>query len=107
MSGPSVSLVYRARPALPPSRDGVGALLTVLPGEDGLALVRKLVDPRVRLRSVRVNGAPGLFIEGEHVLLPPRRLAGNTLVWVRGGATYRLESELGRDAAVALARSVR
>ena len=104
--GPSVSLVYVARAGLPASRQGVGALLTVLPG-DALALVRKLVDPSVRLRPVRVNGARGLFVEGRHVLVPPRRLAGSTLVWTTGGATCRLETELGLDAVLALARSVR
>jgi hypothetical protein len=105
--GQSVSLVYLGRAGLPPSRQGIGALLTVLPGDDGLDLVRKLVDPSVRLRPLRVNGARGLFIEGRHVLVPPRRLAGNTLVWTTSGMTYRLETELGYDAALRLARSVR
>ena len=104
--GPSVSLVYVARAGPPPSRHGIGALLSVLPG-DALALVRKLVDPSVRLRPVRVDGARGLFVEGRHVLVPPRRLAGSTLVWTTGGATYRLETELALDAALRLARSVR
>ncbi len=104
--GPSVSLVYVARAGLPPSRHGIGALLSVLPG-DALALVRKLVDPSVQVRPVRVDGARGLFVEGRHVLVPPRRLAGSTLVWTTGGATYRLETELPLDAALRLARSVR
>jgi hypothetical protein len=104
--GRSVSLVYVGRAGLPPSSDGIGALLTVLPG-DGLALVRKVVDPSVRLQPLRVDGARGVFIEGRHVLVPPRRLAGNTLVWTTGATTYRLETELHRDAALRLARSVR
>jgi hypothetical protein len=104
--GASVSLVYVARGGLPASRQGIGALLTVLPG-DALALVRKVVDPSVRLRPVRVDGARGLFVEGRHVLVPPRRLAGSTLVWTTGGATYRLETELPLDGALRLAYSVR
>ena len=32
------------------------------------------------------------------------RLAANTLLWERDGVTYRLESALDRDAALALAR---
>jgi hypothetical protein len=55
-----------------------------------------------------VNGAIGVFIAGEpHVVIPPNRLAGNTLLWVRGDTTYRLETALGRRAALRLARSVR
>ena len=42
-----------------------------------------------------------------HLVAPPNRLAGNTLLWVRGDTTYRLETALGRDAALRLARSVR
>ena len=34
------------------------------------------------------------------------RLAGNTLIWTHGPFTYRLESALGRDEALALAESV-
>jgi hypothetical protein len=104
--GTSVSLVWPARPSLPPSADGIGALLTVLPG-DALPIVRKLIDPSVRVRDVRVGDAPGLFVEGRHVLVPPRRLAGNTLVWTAGAATYRLETELALDAALRIARTVR
>jgi hypothetical protein len=49
-----------------------------------------------------------VFLSGEpHVVTPPNRLAGNTLLWVRGDTTYRLETALGRDAALRLARSVR
>ena len=106
VGGRSVSLVYRAGPSLPPSVGGVGALLTVLPGEDGLILARKTLDPRARLRTTRVGAAAAVFVEGRHVLIPPRRLAGNTLIWVAGGATYRLETELGLAGALRLARSV-
>ena len=106
VSGEIVSLVYLARPGLPPSTGGIGALLTVLPG-DAFELVQKLVEPDVPVRRVRVDGAEGVFIEGRHVLIPPQRLAGNTLVWTTGDATYRLETELGGDAALRLARSVR
>jgi len=42
-----------------------------------------------------------------HLVVPPNRLAGNTLLWVRGETTYRLETALGRDGALRLARSVR
>jgi len=35
------------------------------------------------------------------------RLAADTLVWSAGGITYRFESALSRDAAVAVATSMR
>jgi hypothetical protein len=101
------SLVYLARPGLPAATNRVGALLTILPGGD-IALVKKLLGAGTNVEGVDVDGAFGVFLSGEpHVVTPPNRLAGNTLLWVRGGTTYRLETALGRDAALRLARSVR
>jgi len=104
----SASLVWRARPGLPAaSGSSVGALLTVLPGGD-VQLVKKLLGVGTSVTAVDVSGALGVFIAGEpHLVVPPSRLAGNTLLWVRGETTYRLETALGRDAALRLARSVR
>jgi hypothetical protein len=103
----SASLVWRPRPGLPAASSGVGALLTVLPGGD-VQLVKKLLGAGTSVTAVDVDGATGVFIAGEpHVVVPPNRLAGNTLIWVRGATTYRLESALGRVAALRLARSVR
>jgi len=57
---------------------------------------------------VDVDGGFGVFVSGDaHLVVPPNRLAGNTLLWVRGETTYRLETALGRDGALRLARSVR
>jgi hypothetical protein len=104
-----VSLVYAARPGLPPGTAGVGALLDQIQG-DAMVFVEKLVAGNVPVTRLRVNGAPGYFIGGAHsVNLPDElrpRLAGNTLVWVRDAVTYRLETRLGRAAALRLARSV-
>jgi hypothetical protein len=72
--------------------------------------VVKLVAGNVPITRVRVNGARGYFIGGQHsVSLPDElrpRLAGNTLVWVHDAVTYRLETRLGREAALRLARTV-
>ncbi len=104
-----VSLVYVARPGLPAGTAGVGALLDEIDG-DQLPFLQKLVGARVRIVRVDVNGADGVFIEGRHALFLPDqlrpRLAGNTVLWVRDGVTYRLETALGAKAAVRLARSV-
>jgi hypothetical protein len=103
----SASLVWRARPGLPAATRGVGALLTVLPGGD-VQLVKKLLGAGTSVRAADVNGAIGVFIAGEpHLVVPPNRLAGNTVLWVRGDATYRLETALGRAGPLRLARSVR
>ena len=101
-----VSLVFVARRGLPRSTGGIGALLSVLPDGD-VQLIKKLLGAGTLVTSVDVDGAPGVFIAGEHVVVPPQRLAGNTLLWVRGGVTYRLESALGREASLRLARTVR
>jgi hypothetical protein len=103
----SASIVYLARPGLPAATNGIGALLTMLPDGD-VGLVKKLLGVGTTVTGIDVDGAPGVFISGdEHLVEPPNRLAGNTLLWVRGGTTYRLETKLGREAALSLARSVR
>jgi hypothetical protein len=105
--GGSAALVYGPRPGLPAGARGVGALLTMLPGGD-VAIVKKLLGSGTDVEAVDVDGAIGVFISGErHVVIPPNRLAANTLLWVRGNTTYRLETALGRDAALRLAQTVR
>lgn len=103
--GGPVSLVYRSRAGLPAATNGIGALLTILPGGDELVVKKLLAGASVT--AVDVDGAFGAFVAGEHVVVPPNRLAGNTLIWVRGGVTYRLETALGRAGALRLARTVR
>ena len=106
-AGGGASVVYLARPGLPPATRRIGALLQILPGGD-VGLVKKLLGAGTSVTGVDLDGAFGVFISGDkHVVVPPNRLAANTLLWVRGDATYRLETALGRDAALRLARSVR
>jgi hypothetical protein len=95
------------RPGLPAATRGIGALLTVLPGGDE-GIVKKVAGSGTDVAFVDVDGAFGVFLSGEqHVVGPPNRLAGSTLIWVRGERTYRLETALDRDGALRLARSVR
>jgi hypothetical protein len=120
VAGGAVSLVYVARPGLPASTAGTGALLTEL-GGDPISFVKKLLTGTTRLESVEIAGEPGFWIQGPHTLglldaqgrpVQQRpRLAGNTLVWLRrlpGGLplTYRLETTLDKAGALRLARSV-
>ena len=64
-----------------------------------------------------VDGEPGYWLDGApHTLLyehpsggireVPARLVGNTLVWQRGEQTLRLEADVTKERALAIARSV-
>jgi hypothetical protein len=100
-----VAVVYGARPGTA----GVGALLDQIQG-DATAFIEKFVAGGVPITPVRVNGERGYFIGGSHTVnLPDElrpRVAGNTVVWLHDAVTYRLETKLGREAAVRLAQSV-
>ena len=106
-----VTLVYVARANLPAGKAGVGALLDEFEGDTPLVYAQKLVGANVPIAHVKVDGADGYFIGAGHALQLPDelrpRLAGNTMVWQRGGVTYRLETALGLRRTLALARSVR
>jgi hypothetical protein len=83
-------------------------LLMELRGDE--RLLKKVAGQRASIRWVDVDGHPGLWLQGApHGLYLPggeARLAGNTLLWVRDGVTYRLEGELTLARALALARGV-
>jgi hypothetical protein len=87
----------------------VGALLDEIQG-DATAFIEKFVAGGVPITPVRVNGERGYFIGGPHAVNMPEelrpRIAGNTVVWLHDAVTYRLETKLGRAAAVRLAESV-
>lgn len=114
-----VSLAYPPRTGLPrESQTGLGLLVTELRARGLPAYFAKTAGPRTLVEPVRVDGAPGAFLSGEPhgVLIEqedrrvrdlPSRLAGNTLVFERGGLVIRLEARFERRAALALARSVR
>jgi len=79
-------------------RDGrPRAVLTVF--REGSGILDKLVSTSSKVRRVRVNGDPGLYIPDVHVVDflygGNPRLSQPTLLWVRNSLTYRLEA---RDA---------
>jgi hypothetical protein len=89
-------------------------LLTELQtGVDGYQLTKKLVGTSTDVHGVDLGmNVPAVWIPGrEHVYLAPplpARLAGNTLIWVRGRITFRLEGKaLTLDRARDLARAIR
>ena len=112
----SVSLAYRERAGLPRAHGtGLGLLLTEFRGTADEEFIKKVVDAAgPGVRAVTVDGSPGYWVEGPHRLevtgpdgvTARPRLAGNALLWSRGGVTYRLEADVSLPAALAIARSV-
>jgi hypothetical protein len=112
-----VSLVWRARPGLPEaSESGAGAVLTQFRARpDEELIVKKLGAEGVQVVRVLVDGATGYWVEGPHAVSvvtedgefveDRARTAGNTLLWSRGGITIRLETALGLERALDIART--
>ncbi len=72
--------------------------------------VEKFVLLEQGVERVEVNGQPGLWIEGEHVVDEPAglpRRSGRVLLWEQKGLTLRLEGHLTREQALDIARSTR
>jgi hypothetical protein len=119
-AGGQIVQVWRPGDDLPPSPVGdVGAMLSVFRGETGMPIYRKMVDPSATdVLQVHVGDDDGLFLRnGMHVVAfidrdgqwvqETARLAANTLLWTDGFHTYRLETALDLDDAIALAESMR
>jgi hypothetical protein len=109
--GGAVSLLYG-------DERRVRLLVTQFRGSTEPALVKKMVAPRTRLEIVTVRGEPGYWIAGAPHGVVFRdasgeirddvfRLATNVLLWVEDGVTYRVEADVDRDTALAIAESLR
>jgi hypothetical protein len=92
---------------------GHRVLLSEFPSFGGFALKKLTFGSRVE--SVRVNGAPGLWIAGgQHALRYYDRalgirsqtvvIHGNVLLWLHGDLTLRLEGKIAKAQALSLAR---
>jgi hypothetical protein len=87
-----------------------GLLLFEFESGPGTAIIKKAVIGTTDVEYVDVHGEPGIWIGGRHaVYLPggPPRAAGHALIWKDGRLTLRLEAAVGRERALAIARSVR
>lgn len=87
-----------------------GLLLFEFESGPGTNIIKKAVTGTTDVEFVDVNGEPGIWIGGRHaVYLPggPPRAAGHALIWQHGRLTLRLEAAVGRERALAIARSVR
>jgi hypothetical protein len=100
--------LYRAGRAVSAVVDGA-LLLSELNVGDDVAIFKKYYATGTAIDSVSLTaGTPALWLHGRpHVVvvppvLPPR-YAGNTLVWLHDGITYRLE---GRGLTLARARAI-
>jgi hypothetical protein len=114
-----VTLVYLPRSGLPEApTTGVGLLVTELRGTLASEFLDKFVGPDATVEPVSVNGGAGYFIAGQPhelaytnaggtVVNDQVRLAGNTLIFERGDVSIRIEANLGRDQALAIAQSLR
>jgi hypothetical protein len=108
------------------SRDVAGGRITLVEGKllimefrgRAMPYVGKLIGPATRATRVRVNGGPGLYLDGApHVLFfsdasgavqtDTLRLAGNVLLWEQGPLVLRIEGAPTIAAALTLARSLR
>jgi hypothetical protein len=104
------SLTWDAPEGAPHLDDtGWRAILMAFHGTDAIAATKEVL-PRTSLVPVRVGTSPGYWVEGPHQLVLPEggtlRLRGGVLIWTRNGVTYRLESTLSKDDALAVGRAV-
>lgn len=114
-----LSLVWPAGPSLPTLREpGIGLILSEFRGSLDAGYFQKITGPQTTIETVRVGDSTGYWISGTpHEIVfvnangdpvfDSRRIVGDTLLWTDGEVTLRLESSLDRDAAIALAESLR
>jgi hypothetical protein len=115
--GGQVALVWQSGEGLPDTLEpGVGLVLTEFAGTVDSGFFSKAIGRGTTAQAVKVHGDQGFWITGDPHLLfytgpngfidDQRRWVGDALLWSRGPITYRLETSLGRDAALRLAESM-
>ena len=99
------------------SVDGERVLFTEFRADPDDRFVGKQIASGTRVERVAVAGEPGYWVEGDphfffyrdasgEIREETERLAGNVLLWERGERLLRLEGDLTKAEALALARSV-
>jgi hypothetical protein len=78
---------------------------------DQMGFSKKVVGPTTQVEEARVGEWGMWFSGGMHVLMwdsgsVQTRLAGNVLIWLQNGVTYRLEGELTKGEMLRLARQI-
>jgi hypothetical protein len=118
IAGRRMALVWAPSPAFPDiGSEGVGLLINEFRGHVSDGYYQKVLSDDTRVEPVTVGGSPGYWIEGVHFFTyvdetgkdvdDSHRVVGDTLIWTTGEMTYRIETSLGKDAAIALAESLR
>jgi hypothetical protein len=118
-----VTLAYRTAPHLHPTADTGYALILTEIANAGHPLFEKILGTNASAIIVTVAGHPGVFINGPQEIItidPARpsqgqpavheiaaRSSANTVIWSDQSITYRLEGDFSRQAAVALAGTIR
>jgi hypothetical protein len=118
-----VTLAYRTAPHLHPTADTGYALILTEIAHAGHPLFEKIIGINASAAVVTVDRNPGVFITGPQEIItvdPSRpsqgqpaiheiaaRASANTIIWSRNSITYRLEADFSRQAAVALASTIR
>jgi hypothetical protein len=114
-----VTVAWRAAKGEPTLEDSdLSLLLMAVDGRADGAFFTKALPPGAHIEPVTIDGDQGWWITGAvHELLFQRpdgdagtlttRLVGDALVFSRDGTLYRLESALGKDATIAIAKSLR
>jgi hypothetical protein len=116
--GQQVAMLWGESPGLPEVFDtGIGLLLIQFEARVDQELLLKEASEMTQISPVRVNGAEGYFLsgaphtvffqsEGGFIADDEIRLAGNVLVWMTDGVTYRIESALGMEESLRVAESL-
>lgn len=116
-----ISFLYRVRPGIPVSAEaGVAALVSEFAGSVDEQFFGKVLDRNTTVERVTVDGQPGFWIQGQphlffynvagvtgQVQQETLRLAGNTLIWQRGGLLLRIEAQVDKATALRIAASLR
>ncbi len=117
-SGGEVSLVYASRPGIPVSGNtGVSVLVTEAQGRVNEQYFGKMLGSGTTIEDVSVGGHRGWWISGTphdfffidsngNIQSDALRLAGNTLVIDMNGTLVRIEGDMTKDQALAIAASL-
>jgi hypothetical protein len=112
-----VALVWAPADELPPTTEAdVGLLIMQFKGSVSPEPIGKIIGSGTTVEPVRIadggywiEGDPHAYFyispEGEHVE-EGRRWVGDALIWQDGDITYRIETSLGKDAAIRIAESL-
>jgi hypothetical protein len=112
-----VALVWAPTDDLPPTIESdIGLLIMQFRGSVSPEPIGKIISSGTTVEPVRIadggywiEGDPHTYFyispEGEHIE-EGRRWVGDALIWQDGEMTYRIETALGKDAAIRIAESL-